>query len=142
MIINDVMHCYCVGNFVSTLYILLYGVQPLGGGVVKREGGREFKEKLNQLILINRSIASGELEVLYADEDEYIAARKGEGENPGLVLYINTNGLELNRQVKTHWIEADLHDYTGGITSSVSTDSSGETTLKAPANGYAVWSIK
>ncbi|UII76746.1 DUF1939 domain-containing protein [Flagellimonas sp. HMM57] len=101
-----------------------------------------FKEKLNQLILINRTIASGELEVLYADEDEYIAARKGEGENPGLVLYINTNGLELNRQVTTHWNEADLHDYTGGITSSISTDSSGDVTLKVPANGIAVWSIK
>ncbi len=102
----------------------------------------EFKEKLNQLILINRTIASGELEVLFADEDEYIAARKGDGDNPGLVLYINTNGLELNRQVTTHWTENNLHDYTGSIASSVATDSSGAVTLKAPANGYAVWSIK
>ncbi|MBS9464245.1 alpha-amylase [Flagellimonas sp. 389] len=102
----------------------------------------EFKQKLQQLILINRSIATGDVEVLYADEDEYIASRKGNGDNPGLVLYINTNGLELNRQVPTHWLDTELHDYTGGVTTSVSVDIDGVATLKAPANGYAVWSIK
>ncbi|MGB5821981.1 MAG: alpha-amylase [Saonia sp.] len=102
----------------------------------------EFKEKLNNLILINRTIASGDLEVLYSDNDEYIALRSGEGDNPGLAIYINRNGLELSRDVSTQWTAQDLHDYTGNITTSLSTDSNGSVSLRAPGNGYAIWSVK
>jgi len=101
-----------------------------------------FKSKLEDLILINRTIAVGDLKVLYADADEYIAERKGVGSNPGIVVYINRNTSEMSREIKTSWISKDLHDYTKNIKSGLSTNAEGSAKLKVPANGYAVWSIK
>ena len=101
----------------------------------------EFKEKLNTLILINRTLAVGELTVLHSSNDEYIALRRGEGDNPGLIIYINRKGSEDTRTVMTPWSSKSLHDYTGSITSGLTTDNSGEVKLKAPSRGYAVWSI-
>lgn len=101
-----------------------------------------LKTELQNLMLINRSLATGELQVLYADNDEYIAVRKGDGSNPGLALYINRGGSEQSREVLSHWTNADLFDYTGHVSSSLSTDESGIVELKAPRNGYAIWSLK
>jgi len=101
-----------------------------------------FKSKLEDLILINRTIAVGDLKVLFADADEYIAERKGAGNNPGLIIYINRNTSELSREIKTSWFSKGLHDYTKNIKNGLSTNAEGFTKLRAPANGYAVWSIK
>jgi alpha-amylase len=101
-----------------------------------------LKLELQNLMLINGSLATGELEVLYADSDEYIALRKGNGINPGLVLYINRSGAELSREVTTHWTDADLYDYAGHISSKLNTDQRGVVQLKAPRNGYAIWSLR
>jgi alpha-amylase len=101
-----------------------------------------FKSKLEDLILINRTIAVGDLKVLFADVDEYIAERKGAGNNPGLIIYINRNTSELSREIKTSWFSKGLHDYTKNIKNGLSTNAEGFTKLRVPANGYAVWSIK
>lgn len=101
-----------------------------------------FKKKIQDLMLIHRSIATGELEVLYADADEYIALRKGQNDNPGLAIYINRSTAGKTRQVRTHWSNEKLHDYTGHILSGLTTEADGTVEIGAPANSYSVWSVK
>ncbi|MGB5435562.1 MAG: alpha-amylase [Maribacter sp.] len=101
----------------------------------------EFKEKLNTLIYINRTLAVGALSVLFSNNDEYIALREGEGANPGLMIYINRKASQNTRTVTTPWIGKTLHDYSGSITTGISTNNSGAVALKAPARGYAIWSL-
>lgn len=101
-----------------------------------------YKKKIQDLMLINRSIATGDLEVLYADSDEYIAIRKGQNDNPGLAIYINRSTIMLTREVKTHWTNQKLHDYSGNITSGLFTGLDGLVQLESPANSYTVWSIE
>lgn len=102
----------------------------------------EFQEELNQLILIHNSIATGEVEVLYVDNDEYVMRRNGTGDNPGLILYINTSGgVKARSNIDTNWNSTILMDYSNNIDYKVTTDENGTVSLRAPANGYAIYSI-
>ena len=100
-----------------------------------------FKEQLNKLILIHNTLATGDLEVLYTDEDEYIAKRKGTGDNPGLIVYITSNSSTKRRTISTGWNDVQLMDYSENSTYSPITGEDGGAQLEAPANGYAVWSV-
>ncbi|MCX2679902.1 alpha-amylase [Galbibacter sp. EGI 63066] len=100
-----------------------------------------FKAPIKQLIKIHNSIATGETEIVYADNDEYIMKRKGTAENPGLILYINTSSSLKKRMVQTQWNNSYLIDYTSSTSTTPQTSKSGEAPLEAPANGYAIWSI-
>lgn len=101
-----------------------------------------MKSQLQQLIEINNSIATGEVEVLYVDDDEYIMKRSRTASNPGLILYINTNGnMKFKEGIDTDWNLAKIMDYSGNIDFSPITDENGSVTLRAPANGYAVYSL-
>lgn len=101
-----------------------------------------FQDELNQLILINNSIATGEVEVLYSDNDEYVMKRNGNGTNPGLILYINTsNGIKSRSNIETNWNSTPVMDYSNNIDFTATTSETGTVTLRAPANGYAVYSI-
>ncbi|WP_029035931.1 alpha-amylase [Salinimicrobium xinjiangense] len=103
---------------------------------------QQFQEQLNQLILINNTIATGDVEVLYVDDDEYIMKRARTPSNPGLILYINTNGnAKIKENIDTDWNLARLMDYSGNIDYSPMTDKDGNVSLRAPANGFAVYSI-
>lgn len=101
----------------------------------------EFQEELKQLILINNSIATGEVEILHVDNDEYIMKRSGDGTNPGLVLYINTSPSTKRRSVTTNWTNTTLHDYSTNSSFSPATGSDGKVEIEAPANSYSIWSI-
>src|SRR5690606_20597569 len=101
-----------------------------------------FQEELNQLILINNSIATGEVEVLYVDNDEYVMRRAGSGNNPGLILYINTsNGVKSRGNLQTNWNSTPVMDYSNNIDYQATTSETGTVSLRAPANGYAIYSI-
>lgn len=100
-----------------------------------------FQEELNRLILIHNSLATGELEVLYVDNDEYIAKRSGTLDNPGLILYISTNANTKRREVETDWNNSQIMDYSGNSTYRTQTGEAGRAGIEAPANGYAVWSV-
>lgn len=101
----------------------------------------EFQEQLNQLILIHNTIATGDVEVLFVDNNEYIMKRKGSGNNPGLILYISTNNSTKRRSIDTNWNSTKLMDYSHNTDYSPTTDESGKVTIEAPANGFSVWSI-
>jgi alpha-amylase len=101
-----------------------------------------FQEELDQLILIHNTIATGDMEILYVDDDEYIMKRSGSANNPGLVLYINTSGGQKARtNIDTDWNSTTLMDYSNNINYTPMTNESGVVELRAPANGYAVYSI-
>ncbi len=97
----------------------------------------QFQEQLDQLILINNTIAMGDVEVLYVDDDEYIMKRARTPSNPGLILYINTNGNAKIKEIDTDWNLARIMDYSGNLEYSPMTDQDGNVSLRAPANGYA-----
>ena len=100
-----------------------------------------FKAQLDKLVSIHNSLAVGDLEVLYADEDEYIAKRNGTEANPGLIVYISTNSSTKRRSINTGWSSRQLMDYTENSTYYPATAEDGSAQLEAPANGYAIWSV-
>jgi alpha-amylase len=97
------------------------------------------KNKLNNLIWINKNLAAGTTTVLYADNDEYIAKMSG---SPGLVVYINNSGSTLSRSVTTNWVSNVIKDYTGNVGGTLTTSASKVVTASAPANSYSVWSTQ
>ncbi|WP_335964942.1 alpha-amylase [Galbibacter sp. PAP.153] len=101
----------------------------------------DFKEQLKQLIKIHNSLASGETEILYVDNDEYIMKRKGNAENPGLILYINTSENIKKRLIKTNWNNSYLMDYSLNSMATPLSDTNGEAYIEVPANSYTIWSV-
>lgn len=101
----------------------------------------EFQDKLNKLILIHNTIATGDVEVLYVDNDEYIMKRGGDATSPGLILYINTNANAKRRTINTNWNSTFVMDYSGNTNYTAKSDETGAVMLEGPANGYAVYSI-
>ncbi|AXT58812.1 alpha-amylase [Aquimarina sp. AD10] len=100
-----------------------------------------FKGQLKTLMEINSTLAAGDIEILEASKDEYIMKRGGNGTNPGLILYMNISKQPKERVVKTNWINKKLVDYTDNTRLTPTTDAEGNTTIYAPAGGYAIWSI-
>jgi len=101
----------------------------------------DFKTPLKQLIQIHNSLAVGPTQILYVDNDEYIMKRDGDGENPGLILYINNSDTVKRRSVTTNWKQAYLLDYSKNTPFVASTDDKGVSQLEVPANGFAIYSI-
>lgn len=101
----------------------------------------QFKIELENLILINRTLAVGTFEVLYVDSDEYVAVRKGEGQSPGLLIYMNLGDDLVSREIETVWADTYLGDYSKNINGLVKTENDGKAVVFAPANGYSIWSI-
>ncbi len=99
-----------------------------------------FKEKLDQLILIHNSIATGTVDILHADKDEYIMRRNGSDGNPGLILYLSLNGNK-RFTVDTNWNSAKVMDYTHNTNYTAQTTANGVVTIESSAAGYAIYSI-
>ena len=101
----------------------------------------DFKTPLKQLIQIHNSLAVGPTQILYVDNDEYIMKRDGDGENPGLILYINNSDTVKRRSVTTNWKQTYLLDYSKNTSFVARTDDQGASQLEVPANGFAVYSV-
>lgn len=101
----------------------------------------EFQEELKRLITIHNTLATGDFELLYVDNDEYVMKRNGTGDNPGLILYMTTNASTKRREISTGWNNIKLMDYSQNSTYRPMTGENGTAAIEAPANGYAVWSI-
>ena len=100
------------------------------------------KQKLEKLIVINRSLAVGTLNVLFADLEYYIAQRNGDSKVPGLVVAINNGAITKTQQVATRWKNATLYDYSENTTKTITTDANGRATIETPAKNYTIWSLK
>ncbi|QLE00826.1 alpha-amylase [Galbibacter sp. BG1] len=100
-----------------------------------------FKEQIQLLIKIHNSLATGEVEILYSDNDEYIMKRNGTGENPGLILYLNTSQNTKRRSIKSNWTQTYLKDYTESTNFTPLSNENGEVSIEAPGDGCAIWSI-
>ncbi|WBL21290.1 alpha-amylase [Zunongwangia sp. HRR-M8] len=100
-----------------------------------------FQQPIQQLIKIHNSLAIGDVTILHVDDDEYIMKRNGNAENPGLILYINTSANNKRRIVASDWENMVLMDYTGNSAFQPKSENSGNVSIEAPANSYAVWSI-
>ncbi|WP_306353251.1 alpha-amylase [Flavobacterium sp. '19STA2R22 D10 B1'] len=99
------------------------------------------KNKLNNLIWVHNNLASGTTNILYADNDEYVARRNGYNSN-GLIVYINTSDAWQERWVATNWSNAIIKDYTGNSSWEPVTQVDKWVKIQVPPKSYTVWSKK
>lgn len=99
------------------------------------------KDQMNNLIWIHNNLAGGTTNVLYADNDEYVARRNGYN-NAGLVVYINNATTWQERWVETNWSNIRIKDYTGHSNWEPVTQSGKWVKIQAPPQSYTVWSVK
>ncbi len=97
------------------------------------------KNKLNNLIWIHRNLATGSTNIMYADNDEYIARRNG---SPGIVVYINNSSSWQERWIQTNWSSTKIKDYTGNSSWEPVTQGDQWVKIQSPPNSYSVWSVK
>lgn len=100
-----------------------------------------YRTGLRALIRIHNSIASGDIEILYQGEKEYIMKRHGSEDNPGLILYMNIGTSNRQHTVSSNWKNTKLVDYAGRTNAWLITDDQGQVTIEAPAHNFAVWSV-
>lgn len=100
-----------------------------------------FQGELKNLISIHNSLATGDVEVLFNNTDEYVMKRAGNSTNPGLILYINISGNTKRREVITNWGGKNLMDYSGKTSYSPVVNTDGRVSIEAPANSYSIYSI-
>jgi len=100
-----------------------------------------FQDEIKNMILLHNTLATGAVEVLFNDNDEYIMKRAGNTNNPGLILYINTSGNNKRREIVTNWNSKKLMDYGKNSSYSPTTGADGVVSLEAPANSYSIYSI-
>lgn len=99
------------------------------------------KDQMNNLIWIHNNLAGGSTNILYADNDEYVARRNGYN-NAGLVVYINNADTWQERWVETNWSNTRIKDYTGHSNWEPVTQSGKWVKVQAPPKSYTVWSVK
>lgn len=97
------------------------------------------KDRLNNLIWIHRNLATGNTDILYADNDEYIAKRNG---SPGIVVYINNSNNWQERWIQTNWSNTTIKDYTGNSNWEPNTQGDQWVKIQSPPKSYSIWSIK
>ena len=100
------------------------------------------KWKLDRLIQINRTLAKGDVSVIFADTEYYVAQRTGEGKSPGLIVAINNGSLSKKQDVFTSFKNATLYDYSENTAKTITTDERGKATIEMPSKSYTVWSLK
>lgn len=99
------------------------------------------KADLKKLTDINRALAFGELKILQASQDSYVAQRAGNDVSPGLIIHINNSNLPQTKVVTTQWKNSLLFNYSGYGVNTVRTNESGQVTLTTPRKSYSVWSL-
>ncbi len=99
------------------------------------------KNKLNNLIWIHGNLAGGSTDILFADNDEYVARRNGYN-NAGLLVYLNNSDNWQERWVETNWSSTLIKDYTGHSNWEPVTQSGKWVKIQVPPKSYTVWSVK
>lgn len=99
------------------------------------------KNKLNNLIWIHNNLAKGSTNILYTDNDEYVAKRNGDN-SAGLIVYINNSNSWKTRWVETNWSNTKIKDYTGNSSWKPVTQNGNWVEIQSPPNSYSVWSVE
>ncbi len=99
------------------------------------------KSKLNNLIWIHNNLASGSTNILYTDNDEYVAKRNGYNSS-GLIVYINNSNSWQERWVETNWANTRIKDYTGNSNWEPVTQGGKWVKIQVPPKSYSVWAPK
>ncbi len=100
-----------------------------------------FQDELKNLVLIHNTIASGDVQILKANKDEYIMKRGGDSNNPGLIFYMNISSQTRKTEVTSNWAGKKIVDYADNSKNTLSVASDGKVTIEVPAKSYAIWSI-
>lgn len=100
-----------------------------------------FQGELKKMIAIHNSLATGNVEILFNDKDEYIMKRSGNANNPGLILYINISGSTQRREIATSWSNKKIMDYSNKSNYSPTVNANGTVSIEAPANSYSISSV-
>jgi alpha-amylase len=98
------------------------------------------KAQLQNLMLINRTLAKGSHRVLLTTTDVYAAQREGNTNSPGLVMLMNTASASKAVTVTTPWPNSYIYDYTNTLKTSLKTDEKGKVLINIPAKSYLVYS--
>lgn len=99
------------------------------------------KDKLINLIWIHNNLAGGTTDILYTDDNEYVARRNGY-DNSGLVVYINNADYWQERWIETNWSSTTIKDYTGNSSWEPTTQEDQWVKIQVPPNSYSVWSVE
>lgn len=99
------------------------------------------KERLNNLIWIHNNLAGGSTNILYTDNNEYIARRNGYN-NAGLIVYINNADYWQERWIETNWSNTQIKDYTGHSNWEPTTQGGKWVKIQVPPKSYSVWAPK
>ena len=107
----------------------------------------DMTKAINKLIETRLRLAVGNENVLDATgmdkTTEYLMRRDGNATIPGLILYLNIKSTEQTQVTATNnWAGKTIYDITGNITTELTVPANGEVELIAPANSYAVWTVK
>ncbi|WP_010181608.1 alpha-amylase [Aquimarina agarilytica] len=100
-----------------------------------------FQKTLKNLMEIHSTLATGPIEVLKLDQEEYIMQREGSANNPGLILYMNIGRRAKSVEVQSNWLNKNIIDYTGNMDKVLQTEAMGKVLLEVPAKSFAIWSI-
>ncbi len=101
----------------------------------------QFKDKLKNLVLIHNTIAIGDVQIIKATKNEYIMKRNGQGNNPGLIFYINISNQAKQSTVTSNWAGKKLIDYADNSKKAPIAEANGQVSIEAPAKGFSIWSI-
>ncbi|SOE20227.1 alpha-amylase [Spirosomataceae bacterium TFI 002] len=99
------------------------------------------KSEIKKLCDINRSLAFGDLKILEASKDSYVAQRSGNETSPGLVIHINNTNAVQEKVVTTQWKNSTLFNYSGYGVNTLRTNDRGQATIKTAAKSYSIWSL-
>ncbi|CAL2101336.1 Alpha-amylase SusA, family GH13_7 lipoprotein precursor [Tenacibaculum sp. 190130A14a] len=132
---NEIYH----GKMLAYAYILTHEGYPT---IFYRDYEEWLnKERLNNLIWIHNNLAGGGTNILYTDNDEYIAKRNGHN-NAGLIVYINNANHWQERWVETNWSNTRIKDYTGHSNWEPVTQGGRWVKIQVPPKSYSVWAPK
>ncbi|CAM1373063.1 Alpha-amylase [Tenacibaculum litopenaei] len=132
---NEIYH----GKMLAYAYILTHEGYPT---IFYRDYEEWLnKERLNNLIWIHNNLAGGSTNILYTDNDEYIAKRNGHN-NAGLIVYINNANHWQERWVETNWSNTRIKDFTGHSGWEPVTQGGKWVKIQVPPKSYSVWAPK
>ncbi|MHA2325778.1 MAG: alpha-amylase domain-containing protein [Promethearchaeota archaeon] len=94
-----------------------------------------YQSQINVLLQVHNQFALGGTDILYSDENVYIAQRNG---NPGCIVMLNDDTQWRGVTVQSKWMNQVLIDFTKRAENET-VDQNGNVEIWAPPKGYTVF---